>query len=89
MTVEYYIVNKYTVSAKISAAFALIAFILSLLTGLIYRNHLTYVFIRSLFAMLIFGVLGYFLGYLLANTFTRKPEEEIHESEIEKVENNA
>jgi len=79
MTVEYYIVNKYTVSAKISAAFALIAFFLSFLIGIIYGNQITFVFIRSSIAMVVFGILGYIMGFLLANTFTKKEEERIHD----------
>ena len=82
MVTEYYIVNKYIAAAKISAAFALLAFFFSLLTGLLYKNQITYVFLRSCIAMIIFGVLGYLMGYLLANTFTKKQEEEIHDSEM-------
>lgn len=82
MSVEYFIVNKYIAAAKVSAAFALIAFFLTLFTGLIFKNYITYVFLRASIAMLLFGVLGYILGYLLANTFTRKLEDEIHDSQI-------
>jgi positive regulator of sigma E activity len=84
MTIEYYIVNKYIASAKVSAAFALLAFFLSLLTGIIYGNLITYVFIRSSIAMVVFGIIGYIMGFLLANTFTKKWEETIHEPLIDK-----
>jgi hypothetical protein len=82
MSGEYYIINKYAAAAKVSAAFALVAFFLTLFTGLLCENYITYVILRSSMAMLIFGILGYLLGYLLANTFTKRQEEEIHDSEI-------
>ena len=76
-----YIVNKYTMSAKISAAFAIIAFFLAFFTGFFYQNQFIDILLRSFIAMMIFGLLGYTLGFLLANTLTRK-EEEIHDSDI-------
>ena len=86
MAIEYYIVNKYTVAAKISAAFALLAFFLTLCTGLLCKNQITYILVRSTIAMLIFGILGYLLGFLLANSFTKRQGEEIHDSEIQEPE---
>jgi len=81
MTEVYYIVNKHILASKISAAFALLAFFIAFLTGLFYGNQITQVFIRSAIAMLLFGVLGYILGYLLGNTFTRRYGEDTRNSE--------
>jgi hypothetical protein len=79
---EYYLVNKYSVAAKISAAFAIISFFMTLSLGLYYQNNFLDVLIRATLAMVVFGLFGYLMGYLLGNTFTRRYEE-IHEADID------